>query len=540
MTLLPHIPAKYRVKYKGASSLKTASAAALLSLVMVGCGGGGASTAPSPPVANCQVSIDPPQVAMATTQLSPFSLYPSLSQRFAAETISVQGSRLPVALFPPSAQLAQQCLANNTGSEQTERSWIRSYVDEAYLWYNEVPNLDPLSYAGTKENFFQALTRQGVPARDRFSFSYPTDKWNQLINAGSSASYGIEWAFLSNTVPRVLRVAYVQPNSPAGIAKIERGAKVLAVNGVDINTTTQAGINTLNAGLFPSVTCNTVTLTIQENGAVTPRVVQLTSANVISSPVLDVRTGVFGGINFGYVLFNDHLASAETQLIAAVNQLKAANVQELVLDLRYNGGGYLYIAEQLGYMIATPAVTGRTFEKLRFNDKRAADNAAAPELFLNTTTGTPPQPLPQLGLSRIYVLTTDSTCSASESVMNSLRPFVNVIQIGSTTCGKPYGFTAKDNCGTSYFPIEFEGVNDAGQGGYSNGFTPGATFPGCPVGDDFDHALGDSAEKMLGAAISHRLTGACPAIALGRESITLPSKVLLRTAARENKFLLPR
>ncbi len=493
MTPIPQTPVTHRVENKGASTLKTLSAAALLSIVMVGCGGGGGGvTAPSP---------NPPPP--------------------------------PSSGLAPSAQFAQQC------SPQPERQWVRSYVDEAYLWYNEVPNLDPVTATANPQDYFVSLTRNGItPNKDRFSFSYDTVAWNKLINSGISAGYGAEWALLSASPPRLLRVAYTQPNSPASQVGLARGATVLKINNVDINSTVQADINKLNAGIYPSALGVTSSFEVRDLGATTTRIIQMTSADVTSTPVQDVRTGVFGGINFGYILFNDHLASAESQLVAAVNQLKAANVQELVLDLRYNGGGYLYIAQQLGYMVATPAVTGRTFEKLRFNSKRTADNAAAPELFLNTTTSN--TPLPQLGLNRVYVITSGSTCSASESVMNSLRPFVNVIQIGSTTCGKPYGFTAKDNCGTSYFPIEFEGVNDAGQGGYSNGFTPGTTFPGCTVGDDFDHTLGDSAEKMLGAAINYRLNGICPAIAFGKESVSLTGKYLLREPARENKYLQPR
>ena len=121
--------------------------------------------------------------------------------------------------------------------------------------------------------------------------------------------------------------------------------------------------------------------------------------------------------------------------------------------------------------------------------------------------------------------------------MHALRPFVSVVQIGTTTCGKPYGFSAKDNCGTSYFPIEFEGVNDLGQGGYSSGFTPGAPFQGCIVSDDFEHALGDTTEKMLAAAVNYRLTVVCPAVAISKESAMQKGAGLLRNPVRENQFL---
>ncbi len=141
--------------------------------------------------------------------------------------------------------------------------------------------------------------------------------------------------------------------------------------------------------------------------------------------------------------------------------------------------------------------------------------------------------LPVLNLARVWVLSSADTCSASEAVVNGLRGVdVQVNIIGGTTCGKPYGFTAKDNCGISYFPIEFQGVNAKGFGDYANGFTPT-----CQVADDFGHELGDSAEGMLAAALSHRNTGQCPSAGLTKTSA--PIGRILKGPERSNKFLLP-
>src|SRR5205085_5831457 len=120
---------------------------------------------------------------------------------------------------------------------------------------------------------------------------------------------------------------------------------------------------------------------------------------------------------------------------------------------------------------------------------------------------------------RIMVLTGAGTCSASESIINSLRGVgVQVIQVGATTCGKPYGFVPQDNCGTTYFSIQFKGVNASGFGDYSDGFSPGNTtsvagtlVTGCSVAEDFDHALGDPAEARFAAALGYRTNSSCPA-----------------------------
>ncbi|MCV6606277.1 MAG: peptidase, partial [Porticoccaceae bacterium] len=128
------------------------------------------------------------------------------------------------------------------------------------------------------------------------------------------------------------------------------------------------------------------------------------------------------------------------------------------------------------------------------------------------------QALPTLNLSRVFVLTTGDTCSASEAIMNSLRGInVEVIQIGSTTCGKPYGFYPQDNCGTTYFTIQFAGENDVGFSDYSDGFSPanatsniGEPVTGCAVADDFSRPLGDPAERLLATALQYRIDRTCP------------------------------
>jgi carboxyl-terminal processing protease len=235
----------------------------------------------------------------------------------------------------------------------------------------------------------------------------------------------------------------------------------------------------------------------------------------------------------GYMIFNDHIATAEQALIDAVNYFNTNGpIDELVVDIRYNGGGYLAIASQFAYMIAGDVPTaGRTFELQQFNDKYPNTNPLTGQLLLPTpfydTTLGPPfnggaagQPLPTLDLSRVYVLTGSGTCSASEAIMNSLRGVdVEVIQIGSTTCGKPYGFYATDNCGTTYFTIQFRGVNAKNFGDYTDGFSPqntpvnqaGTVIPGCSVGDDFNKALGDPTEARFAAALGYLNDGSCPA-----------------------------
>jgi hypothetical protein len=315
---------------------------------------------------------------------------------------------------------------------------------------------------------------------------------------------------------------------------------------------------TLNEGLFSPIAGKLYTFEMLDQGATASRFVTMTAGTETLAPVQYVGTLPAPNDGVGYMLFTDHIATAEGQLVAAVNQLASANngagVSDLVLDLRYNGGGLLAIASELSYMIAGPAATnGKVFETLAFSDKNpygySPGQAATP--FYATARGYSTLaglPLPALNLSRVFILTSSGTCSASESIINGLRGAgINVILIGGTTCGKPYGFFPTDNCSTTYFTIQFQGVNNVGFGAYADGFVPGGTgaaangLPGCVAPDDFTRALGNPAEARLAAALQYRASGTCPAVSAATKSVSLRGRVsdgeaLARSPLRDNRF----
>ncbi len=253
----------------------------------------------------------------------------------------------------------------------------------------------------------------------------------------------------------------------------------------------------------------------------------MTASQVASQPVRHAVLDIEGD-SVGYILFNDHIDTAEAALMEAVAELRDAQIEDLVLDLRYNSGGRLGIASQLSYMIAGAGpTTGQPFERLVFNDKYQdvdpyTGGPLTPIPFIPIGLGysgpqTEGQPLPTLGLPRVFILSGANTCSASESIINGLLGVnVEVILIGERTCGKPYGFVPADNCGTTYFTIQFQGVNAQGFGDYANGFEPslggfttGAPVTGCNAEDDLDNPLGDPAEARLDTALGFRQHGDC-------------------------------
>jgi C-terminal processing protease CtpA/Prc len=449
----------------------------------------------------------------------------------------VAGSFLPASSFagkcvnprsgtdPNTAQPYNEVL----GTATDENNWLRSWSNDLYLWYNEIVDADPGLY--TTPNYFDLLkTTAFTPSgnkKDRFHFTYQTTQWLQLSQSGVESGYGVAWAVAANLPPRRIVVAYTDPGSPASSAQLQRGEEVQSVDGVDVVfSNTQAEVDRFVAGLYPDNAGELHTFTLRQPRTGVVRTVQLQSMAVTKTPVRYSTVSTTTG-PVGYLLFTDHIGPAEQQLVTAFDAMRAARINDLVIDLRYNGGGLLAIASQVAYMVAGSAATaGQTFEKYTFNDKHSSINpvtgvALTPVPFYATTLGfstTGGLPLPTLDLRRVYVLTGASTCSASESIINSLRGInVDVIQIGSTTCGKPYGFYPQDHCGTTYFTVEFKGVNAVGFGDYSDGFSPsntpvvgGTRGPGCSVADDFSYDLGDPNEGRFAAALQYRLAPSCP------------------------------
>ncbi len=482
-------------------------------------------------------------------------------------------------VFRPSTTFDSMCAnpragtADRAGTRTDENNWLRAWTNELYLWYGEVTDRDPSLYTSSITYFdllkTNANTASGQP-KDKFHFWYDTDDWLALSQGGTEAGYGAEFYVQNGPppsyVPRRIVVAFTDPNTPAA-AQLTRGDEILQVDGADaVNGNTQAVVDVLNGGLFPGGTGESHTFVVRNTAGVT-RTVTITSATITHSPVPIATTFSTASGPVGYIQFNDHIATAETPLINAINLVKNANATDLILDLRYNGGGYLDLASEMAYMMANTSLTaGRTFEKLVFNDKNPTRDPVTGETLTPTpfwsktqgfTGGAPAnQNLPTLNLNRVYIITGPGTCSASESIINSLRGVnVEVYIIGSTTCGKPYGFYPTDNCGTTYFSIQFRGENAANFGDYSDGFSPnnqpapkGTSVPGCSVADDFTNPLGNPAEARIAAALAFRASNnqTCPVASgsslprVAKSSMDFtrsPGLAVSKPAARSNRIL---
>ncbi len=482
------------------------------------------------------------------------------------------GGNWTAGLFLPSPTFKDQCARPRTGARSdgqpypdrpgavlAENNWLRSWTNELYLWYDEVVDRNPANYSNPLTYFELLKTTAVTPSgadKDQYHYTVPTAQWESFSQSGVVAGYGATFKLIRGEPPREIRVAYVEANSPASAAGLRRNDEILRIDGVDVAQGSNVAV--LNAGLFPEDAGETHTFQVRNSTG--SRNVTMVSEEVETAPVhtLGVINTASGPV--GYMLFNDHIATAEDELISAITTLRDANIVDLVLDVRYNGGGYLAIASQLAYMIAGSARTGgRTFERSTWNDKHPTTNPVtgnpiAPMPFIDQTVGlSRPEgaALPTLNLpqARVFVLTSSGTCSASEAIINALRGIdFDVIQIGTTTCGKPYGFYAFDNCGTTYFSVQFKAANDKGFGDYADGFSPantqiarGVSVPGCSVADDLSYELGDTRERMLSSALNYRMSGACalPPAGLGqnKRAVEIDDGVIARPPYREIRLM---
>ncbi len=393
-----------------------------------------------------------------------------------------------------------------------ENNWLRSWSHETYFWYDEIEDVNPACC--TTPEYFQLMktnetTSSGNP-KDRFHFSRSTREYRQLSNEGIAVGYGARFRVLQRTPPRNVVVQYTQPGSPATAVGVNlvRGTQILGVDGIDIvNSTDRDEVSRINAALNPS-DGDTHTFTVKDPGSSSvERSVTMTAGEITTHPVQNVKVITTSeGDRVGYMLFNDHNDPAALPLINAGNTfLEGDGIDDLVLDLRYNPGGFLYIARIITSIIAGSAGDGKNFTTIEYNDK--IDNVSRPfaDAF-EDENGTRYQ-LPDLDLPRLFVLTTSETASASELIINSLLGIdIDVIRIGLSTRGKYYGFVSTDNCGTTYSTIQLRVVNDKGVADYDDGFSPT-----CSVADnDYDHQLGDPEESLLKTALAYQADDACP------------------------------
>jgi carboxyl-terminal processing protease len=384
----------------------------------------------------------------------------------------------------------------------TEKAWLRGYMEDRYFWSGLAANPDPAPYASVSD-YFEALRYRPDPAVTTLydAWSYIADKasYFQFFAEGRTLGYGLSVNGIELQLP--LKARYVDPGSPAAQAGLVRGDTIVSLNGRSAAELVAA--NDFSA-LSAAAEGQTLEVVVDRGAGAVPLTLQATTYDLV--PVTQVKVvGLAGGGRAGYLVLKDFIVQAERPLADAFDFFAAQGATQLILDLRYNGGGRVSTATTLASLIAGVQNNGQVFTQLRYNARHSGDNVN----YLLGGAGRP-------GFDKVVVLTGPRTCSASELVVNGLAPYVEVVTLGGASCGKPFGFNPVSNCDSVYSAVNFESVNALGQGGYYQGIAAQ-----CAVADDFSRELGDPAEKLLAAAGDRLVSGACAAAPLAERQRAL-------------------
>ncbi len=378
-------------------------------------------------------------------------------------------------------------------------------MNDAYYWEEDVPNLAD-SKKSVQDDYFKYLNGYSDPENlfesllfdkgntDRFSWYIEDYNVQNDFFRGVSDSFGFDFGLvrLCSTCDDILGfISYVVPDSPASDAGLKRGDLFYTFNGTVLTMDNYQVVN----GYYRD---NNISMGFADlvDGAIVPnnKEVDLALRIVVENPVFysEVITTA-QGTKIGYLVYNGFKYTYHEELNEVFTKFKAENVQELVLDLRYNGGGSVETTVYLASMIHAGASTSDLFAKVKYNSKNSDENYTLPffdearifskEGYYNYT-GNDLAISRLSSLSRLFVITSDDTASASEMIINGLSPFIDVIKVGTTTFGKNVGsFTVYDSADftinnvnphhtIAMQPITFKIFNKLDQSDYTQGFAP--------------------------------------------------------------------
>jgi C-terminal peptidase prc len=387
-----------------------------------------------------------------------------------------------VLLLVPSLAHAQRQPINCQISGQN--LYVRDVMTELYYWYTSVPSLDPLKF-NSPEDYLEAARYR--PLDHSFSYITSREANDAFFSESQFVGLGLNTAFRAGQ----MRLLQVFDGSPAADIGLARGHRILEINGQTVDDLNARG--QLDDAFGPSQAGIEVEVLFETRDGQTKRA-RMTKRAVTIPTVSYTRVVEIDGRRVGYVFFRNFVRPSFAALDEAFAALKEAKVSEVVLDLRYNGGGLVDVAVHLASLIAGPVTNGKVLAKYVHNDRyRSFDEDLR---FESTDKG--------LGLSRIFVVTTRNSASASELLVNALRPYLPVVVVGDRTYGKPVGQYTIPFCDKIIAPVSFSIRNVANQGDYFDGIAAD-----CTAGDDITHDLGDPAEASLAEALHFVTTGAC-------------------------------
>jgi carboxyl-terminal processing protease len=372
-----------------------------------------------------------------------------------------------------------------TADEQA-RDYLYTAMNTYYLWYNLMPKVVKTDYT----NPYDLLDAMEYKTLDRWSFMQTYDEY-VAQSQGSFVGHGISMGLdASNQV----RIAQIYNQSPLYAKGVRRGWIVKKLNGTELAPIFIAKDGTAYSNLIGKSTAGITNTFLFQTPAGKDSTISSTKASftlntVLAADTLHLKSGITG-----HLVFDQFITPSNAELMNAFQYFSQNNIKDLIVDLRYNGGGDLSVLTNMASYVAGSSRFSKEFLTLTFNDKNTAHNVSYP-----FSTVTYP-----VSISKLVVITTRSTASASEDFINGLKPFFDIKTIGDTTNGKPVGMIGiQYKTNYMFWPISFSLVNSQSQGEFYNGFAPDKL-----AADDITHNWSDRNESCLKEAIYYLEHGA--------------------------------
>jgi carboxyl-terminal processing protease len=409
--------------------------------------------------------------------------------------------------------------ASNKGkSNETVNSWIYEAMDQFYLWGDKMPTKSATNQALVPDKYFDALLFEpGVT--DRFSWMEEDAEALRAGIGGVSTTTGASFQgfYTDQTQTKlILSVRYVIKNSPAEKAGVKRGDIFTRINGTEISGTNVSDLLNSESLVF--------TYGAMGAGGVsdTDKTIPVSKTSVQNNPVHFSKVITKGSKKIGYVVYNQFVSgvySSATQrtgteyddkLRAIFADFKVQGINELVLDLRFNGGGFNNTERVVGSLIVKGLKPGTIMNKTFWSKNGEAYVRRYWGYGDDDFRGYWQDESSNIGnnISRVYILTSRSTASASEMLINDLKPYMDVVLIGGNTAGKDVGSITLDDSGNDYRwkwglqPIVLRFVNSIDESGFgtTSGFTPTII-----QADNFLpwKEFGEENETLLSVALKH-------------------------------------
>lgn len=362
---------------------------------------------------------------------------------------------------------------------------ILEVMDDFYFWREEMPSgIDPKSFT-TFQDLVGALMYRPI---DRWTYITTSEEFNALTRQGQFAGHGYVQSVDANGD---LRIGAVFKDSPAERAGFRRSTKILEVNGQNVQSL--IANNSLVEAMGPrEVGVNNTFKIEQTDGSIQTVTVGkelVTQNTVMHHEIFQLNNGK----KAGYLVFMAFREPSIAELQPVFQQFKSEGITDLILDLRYNGGGFVNVAQFMADVIAPSSANGLVLARYTFNDKQSARE----ELLRISDSDL------KLNLNSLVALTGPNTASASELLVNGLAPFMDVQLVGERTGGKPVGAFVITISNQTLVPITFKTVNANGVGDYYEGMEVNKIAP-----DGLDKDWGDPEEARLKEALHYLEEGA--------------------------------